>query len=114
KSSTVTWKKISNNLGGTNTSNFTELENCIANPNILYASRSNGTFFRSDNVNAGTPSWNTITQPMSGTINAIETDPQSDQIVYIGVSNRVYRSINKGSSWTQVGGNLSHNVACIL
>ena len=114
KAGTVQWKKISNNLGGTNTSNFTELENCIANTDILYASRSNGTFFRSDDVNATSPSWTSISQPVSGVVNAIETDPKNPNVVYIGIGARVYRSTNKGSSWTQVASNLSNNVSSIL
>ncbi len=114
KAGTVTWKKISSSLGGVNNVDFTELESNIANSDILYASRSNGTFFRSDNVNATTPSWNTITQPVSGTVNAIETDPKNQNVVYIGIGVRVYRSTNKGASWTQVNTNFSNNVATIL
>lgn len=109
-----TWTRISNNLGGTNGSNFTEVESNIANPDIFYASRSNGTFYRSDDVNAATPNWNAVTQPIGGTINAIETDPKIQNAVYIGIGNRVYRSLNKGGSWTQIASNLSHNVNCIL
>ncbi|MDP2175691.1 MAG: PKD domain-containing protein [Bacteroidota bacterium] len=109
-----TWTRISNNLGGTNASNFTEVESCIANPDILYASRSNGTFYRSDDVNAATPTWNVVTQPVAGTITAIETDPKIQNVVYIGIGNRVYRSMNKGTNWVQIATNLSHNVNCIL
>lgn len=114
RSNPVVWKKISNNLGGTNASNFTETESCIANSDIFYASRSNGTLFRSDNVNATSPTWNTLTQPVSGVVNAIETDPTNPNIVYIGIGARVYRSVNKGSSWTQVASNLSYNVGAVL
>lgn len=114
RSNPVQWKKISNNLGGTNGSNFTEIESNIANSDILYASRSNGTLFRSDNVNATTPSWSTLTQPVAGVVNAIETDPKNQNVVYIGIGTRVYRSTNKGSSWTQVNSTFSNNVATIL
>jgi len=114
RNSPPTWTKISNNLGGTNASNFTEIESNIANSDVLYASRSNGTFFISEDVNAATPTWNTIVQPVAGVINAIETDPKNQNVVYIGVGARVYRSINKGTNWTQVATNLTHNVNCIL
>lgn len=114
RSSPPSWTKISNSLGGTNSVNFTELESCIANNDILYASRSNGTFYRSDNVNTGTPTWNAITQPVSGTVSAIETDPKISTAVYISIGNRVYRSLNKGTSWSQINSNLSHNVGAIL
>jgi gliding motility-associated-like protein len=114
RNSPPTWTKISNNLGGTNSINFTEVESNIANPDIFYASRSNGTFYRSDDVNAVTPTWTNILQPVAGTITAIETDPKWKDVVYIGIGTRVYRSKNKGTSWTQIASNLSHNVNCIL
>ncbi|MFM6984344.1 MAG: PKD domain-containing protein, partial [Chitinophagaceae bacterium] len=114
KSSPVTWKRISYNLGGVNNVDFRELESNIANPDILYASRSNGTFFRSDNVNATTPTWTSITQPVAGVINTIETDPRNANVVYIGIGARVYRSTNKGNSWTQVASTMSNNVAAVL
>jgi len=114
KSSPVTWKKISNNLGGVNNSDFHELENCIANSNILYASRSNNTFFRSDNINDVSPTFTTLTQPVSGLVRAIETDPKNENIVYISISNRVYKSLNKGGTWTTVNGTLPFNVLSIL
>lgn len=110
----VTWKRISYNLGGTNASNFTEIESCIANPDILYASRSNGTLWRSDNVNATSPTWTAITQPVAGVVNAIETDPKNQNVVYIGIGTRVYRSTNKGGSWSQINSNHTYNVSSIL
>jgi gliding motility-associated-like protein len=109
-----TWTRISNNLGGTNTSNFNKVESNIANSDILYAGRSNGTLYRSDDINATTPTWTSITQPISGVVNAIETDPKIQNAVYIGIGTRVYRSLNRGGTWTQVASNLSHNVNCIL
>jgi gliding motility-associated-like protein len=114
RNSTVTWKKISNNLGGSNSFNFTEIENSIGNTDILYASRSNGTFYRSDNVNATTPTWTAITQPVAGVIQAIETDPKNPGVVYIGIGPYVYRSRNKGSTWTQVATTHTYNVGSIL
>ncbi len=115
RNNTPTWSIIGSSLGGVSGTNFTELESGIANSDILYASRSNGTFFRTDDANAAAPSWNTIVQPIAGTIAAIETDPKIEGAVYIGVSNRVYRSLNKGTSWTYVNGtNLPSNINCVL
>jgi gliding motility-associated-like protein len=114
KNSTVTWKKISNNLGGVNTNDFNEIESNIANSDILYAARSNGSLFRSDNVNANTPTWSTITLPISGLVNAIETDPRNQNSVYIAIGNKVFKSSNKGVNWTQVLSNFSYNVSSIL
>ena len=114
KTSPVLWKRISFNLGGVNNSNFNELESNIANPDILYAARYNGTLFRTDNVNATSPTWTTLTKPITGLVNAIETDPKSQNIVYIGIGNKVYKSTNKGANWTQVLSNLAYNVSAIL
>jgi len=114
KTSPVLWKRISYNLGGVNNSNFNELESNIANPDVLYAARYNGTLFRSDNVNATTPSWTTLTKPITGLVSAIETDPKSQNIVYIGIGNKVYKSLNKGGNWTQVLTNLAYNVSSII
>ena len=109
-----TWTKITNNLGGVSSSNFHAIENCIANSNILYASRSNNTFYKSENVNDATPTWSAITQPATGLVRIIETDPESENIVYISITNRVYKSLNKGATWSQVHGNLPFNVNAIL
>jgi len=109
----VTWTKISNSLGGSNTVNFTELESSIADPDVFYASRS-GSLYRSDNINAATPTYTTLTQPVAGTISAIETDPKIAGVVYVGIGTRVYRSLNKGSTWTQINVNLPSNVQCVL
>jgi len=109
-----TWTKITNNLGGVSNSNFHAIESCIANSNILYASRSNNTFYISENVNDENPSWNAITQPATGLVRKIETDPESENIVYISITNRVYKSYDKGATWTQINGNLPFNVNAIL
>ena len=114
KNATVTWKKISNNLGGVNNRDFNELESNIANSDVLYAARSNGTFFRSDNVNSTTPTWSSLTLPSSGVVNAIETDPKNQNSVFIAIGNKVYKSSNKGGTWTQVLSNFSYNVSSIL
>lgn len=114
RTGTPTWTRISNNLGGVNNSNMTEIENSIGNPDILYISRSNGQLWRSDNINAATPTYTQLTQPVGGTVRAIETDPTIASAVYIGIGTRVYRSLNKGGAWTQVNNNLPSNVRCIL
>lgn len=111
KTGTPTWTRITSTFGG---NNMTEIESAIGNPDILYASRSNGQLHRSDNINATTPTFIQLTQPRTGTVRAIETDPDLPNTVYVSIGNRVYRSHNKGGSWTQINSTLPSNVQCIL
>jgi PKD repeat protein/photosystem II stability/assembly factor-like uncharacterized protein len=113
RTGTPSWTIISNNLGGVSNQNFHKLENGIANSNMLYASRANNTFWLSENVNASSPTWTQVSTPVSGLVRAIETDPQSENIVYISMGNAVYKSLNKGGNWTQIHGNLPANVNAI-
>ena len=114
RSNNPTWERISNNLGGVNNNNFHKLENCIANPNILYAARANGSFYISQNINDASPTWANVNKPTSGLVRAIETDPQSENIVYISIGNQVYKSLNKGAAWTTLNHSLPANVNALL
>lgn len=114
RSSPPSWTKISNDLGGISNINFHKLENCIANNAVLYASRANNTFFITTNALASSPTWTQLSTPINGLVRAIETDPQSQQIVYIGIENRVYKSLNQGQSWTQIHSNLPANVTALV
>ncbi len=98
--SNVSWTKIS--TFGT-TSSLNAIESCMADANILYVGRGS-TLYRSDNVQAATPTWTTLSS--TGTIHDIETHPSNSSIVYMASGNNVYKSTNKGSSWTAITGNL--------
>lgn len=99
------WTKISSFGGSTK---IIKIEQSDANHNILYVSRGNGSFYRSDNVRSATPSFTNLTSNLngSGKINDIATHPTNDNIVYILRGSRVYKSTNKGASWTDISNGL--------
>jgi PKD repeat protein/photosystem II stability/assembly factor-like uncharacterized protein len=103
---TVSWKNISSGITGSYT--MVDLENSPANPNILYASREDGKMFISTNANATTPTWKQLYGGLpTSIITDIEAHPFNENIVYVTASNHnVYKSINKGASWTKITGNL--------
>ena len=103
------WTKLSDNLGGNNNSNLSVLEQSAANTNILYAARSDNRLFRSDNINDNNPIWTdlTTTLPASGlTPGSLATHPTNPDVVYMALGNNVYKSSNKGQSWTNISLNL--------
>lgn len=104
----VTWTKISNNVAGSNSQNITALENSPANSDILYVSRSGNKFFKSTNVNAGTPTWTDLTSnlPNNSSVLWIESHPTYQDRVWICQSNKVYQSNDGGSNWTNISSGL--------
>ncbi|MFH1159511.1 MAG: T9SS type A sorting domain-containing protein [bacterium] len=104
----LTWTKISNNLGGSNSSNLAVLEQSPANTDILYAARYDSKLFRTDNCMAGSPTWTDLTSflPAGGTPSDLEAHPTDPNTVYLALGNYIYKSTNKGQSWTNISGNL--------
>ena len=104
----LTWTKISDNLGGSNTTDMSAVENSEANPNLFYAVRSDNKFFRTDDCMGNNPLWLDLTSGLigTGTITAVESDPLDENIVYLTRGNSVLKSVNKGQSWTNITGNL--------
>lgn len=98
--SSVSWTAIST-FG--NTSSLNDIESSPADPNLLYVSRGS-TIFRSDNVNAASPTWTTLTAP--ATVKDIKAHPTNSNIVYITAGTNIYKSINKGLTWTSIKVNL--------
>ncbi len=107
-SSPVTWVKITEKLAGSNSSDMAVVEHSGANTNLFYAARSDNRFFRSDNCMSSNPLWFDLTSnlPASGTATDIESHPTDENIVYITLASKVYKSTDKGMTWSNITGNL--------
>lgn len=103
-----TWTKISDNLGGSNGSNIHKMDNSSADPNILYVSRSDDKFFRSDNVNDATPTWTDLSAvvPFGNNPSDVKAHPTNPEVVYVTADNRVYKSSNRGQTWSDISGSI--------
>jgi hypothetical protein len=77
-----------------------------SNANIIYVSGGNAV---KKTTNGGT-SWTSVSLPQSGNVKSIEIHPTNPSEVYIAYSGystgKVYKSINSGSSWTNITGSL--------
>ncbi|MCX6251623.1 MAG: PKD domain-containing protein [Bacteroidetes bacterium] len=106
---TISWTQITDNLAGNNNANLSVLEQSPANTNILYAARSDHRLFRSDNCNDATPTWIDLTSslPMGGyTPSDLAAHPTDPNTLYMTISTKVFKSTNKGISWTNITGGL--------
>ncbi|MFH1295758.1 MAG: PKD domain-containing protein [Bacteroidota bacterium] len=105
RAGSLTWTKISD-LGLGN--NCVVVEQSPANTDILYVARYDNRLFRSDNCNAASPSWLELTSflPSSGYPTDVEAHPTDPDVVYITINNGVYKSTDKGLTWTGITGNL--------
>jgi PKD repeat protein/photosystem II stability/assembly factor-like uncharacterized protein len=115
--SAVSWSAISNNLAGSNSNTIRVIEQSPANSNILYFSRADDKLFRSDNIQSGAPSYVNLTAnlPTAQWPVDIEAHPIDPDKVWIAQSNRIFQSINKGSSWVDISGSLPNvSINCIV
>jgi photosystem II stability/assembly factor-like uncharacterized protein len=108
KQNNIAWKKISNNLAGTNDVYVAALEQSPAQPEMLYFSRFDGRLFRTDDFNKPNPVWIDLTPnlPAWGTPDDLECHPFDPMTVYMTLSRRVYKSLDKGETWTDISGSL--------
>jgi photosystem II stability/assembly factor-like uncharacterized protein len=104
----ISWKRISYDLGGSNSTNMAVIEQSPANVNILYAGRYDGKVFRTDNARADNPVWTDLSPhlPQNVTAGDIEAHPFDENIVYITLGSKMYRSMDKGLSWEDISENL--------
>ncbi len=105
-SSSVSWTEISTSLGGTG--NFNVVEHSALDTNVFYASKG-ASIFRSDDVNAGTVTWQTLTAPGGSTIKDILCHPTDTNTVYIAQGTKIYESIDKGVTWIDITGNINNS-----
>lgn len=78
-----------------------------ADSNILYVVADNGVLYRSDNALAANPTLIAINTPSTNNNGAsIATNKSDPNIVYLSCNNKLYRSANKGATWTNITYNL--------
>lgn len=100
--SSQVWDKISS-FGGS--AKINKIEQSDADHNILYVSRGGG-FYRSDNVRDASPTFTSVTLPLSGIVNDITTHPTNANIVYILLGSKMYKSSDKGATWSDISSGL--------
>jgi len=105
---TLSWKKISNNLAGTNDVYVSSLEQSPAQPQMLYVSRNDRRLFRTDDFNKSNPVWIdlTLNLPIEATPSDMECHPFDPMTVYMTLAGRVFKSSDKGETWTDISGTL--------
>jgi hypothetical protein len=81
--------------------------------NRVYLGTSNNKLFRIDNAHQGTPSFTTLTSPLTNNaanVNCIAVDPRNADRIVVVYSNyniySLYLSEDGGTTWKKVGGNL--------
>ncbi|MDD3875634.1 MAG: T9SS type A sorting domain-containing protein [Bacteroidales bacterium] len=98
----VTWSAISTSDG-----TCYVIEQSPANTDILYVVRS-GSLKRTDNANAavGSVTWTSCNLPDGLTPVDIKAHPINENIVYAVAGYYIYKSTDKGTTWTNISGNL--------
>jgi hypothetical protein len=75
---------------------------------MLYVSRFDGRLFRTDDFNKPNPVWVDLTSnlPVEGTPTDLECHPFDPITLYMTLARRVYKSTDKGETWTDISGSL--------
>lgn len=102
------WRKISNNLAGRNDAYITVLEQSPANTNMLFAVRADKKLFRTDDFLTWPVAWKDLSDglPEGYWLSDVECHPYDPEVVYITLNQRVYKSSDRGSTWTDISGSL--------
>lgn len=109
-SGAVSWTMISSG----EITNCIVLESSPANPEIVYVVRS-GAMKRTDNASAATPTWTSCTLPGGNTPSDLAAHPSDQNTIYATAGQRVYKSNDKGATWTNIAGTLpAANYNCIV
>ncbi len=101
RSDSPVWTKIS----FSETTDCWVLEQSPANPDLLYVVRS-GNMQRTENANAAAPVWINCALPGGFTPSCLEAHPTEPNTVYATAEFYVYKSIDKGETWSLVPGTL--------
>lgn len=106
---TPTWTQIS-----TFNQQVKAMNSSPADSSMFYVVTASNRIYRSDNVLSASPTFTMYTSPAStalyASIAGIKSNPN---IVYVSCGSKVYRSANKGATWTDVTSNLPVGVNII-
>ncbi|MCX6223210.1 MAG: T9SS type A sorting domain-containing protein, partial [Bacteroidia bacterium] len=110
----VSWRKISDNLAGSNYYYVMVMEQSPADTNVLYFTREDGKLFRTDNLlDASEVKWTLLPNSLPLTISEgiqpyvdIECHPYDANTVYLVNYKKVYKSIDKGLTLEDITGSL--------
>jgi len=95
-SPTPAWNQI-----GSTTNSVVSLHSSWADSSVIYAFTSNNVLYRCDNVFAGTPTFTSYTAPgPTGVKTSITTVKTNSNVVIVSCGNTIYRSTNKGQTFT--------------
>jgi len=107
--------QVLNNTGnpGKRQSNIYSIDQCTAQPAIMYCGSETGEVYRSSN---GGQSWSNVSYQMNfgSGVTAVEVSPTTGNTVFVGGNSGVFRSTDGGQSWTNVLSNTNFNVNEIL
>jgi PKD repeat protein len=103
--SSVDWTKIST----MNNSDMNVMAQSRANTNILYTASGNK-LWMTNNAKDANVSWTTLTGnlPTSNNITALETNSLDSNVVYMAMQTKIYKSSDKGLTWTNISGSLNN------
>lgn len=110
--SAVSWSAISTG----ESTNCIAIEQSPANPDILYVARA-GSLQRSDNANAaaGSVVWTTCNLPSASAPTDVKAHPANANIVYMTAGSGVFKSTDKGITWTNISSGLpALQINCIV
>ncbi len=97
-----TWVAIS-----TFSSTVKSMHSSLADTNVLYTVAVNNKIYRSDNALSVSPTFTSYTTPAATNLAASVTGIKNNvNVVYLSCGSKVYRSVNKGATWTNVTANL--------
>ncbi len=100
----------SGNQQGSGQTNVYAIDQCAGNMNVLYCGTEPGEVYKSiDGGNNWTST--SMNYDFGSGVNAVEVNPNDENIVLIGSNKGIYLSINGGQTWTQTlsNGNLGVN-----
>ncbi len=100
---TENWTQITSLTGS---STIRVIEQSSVNPDLLLFSRSDNKLYISTNATDPAPTFTQVSLPIPQRPYAIETHPTDENIIYIVMLARVYKSTNKGVTWTNITGTL--------